>query len=127
MEPSASLRFVKFRLYFDTKPCMAATSERAATPTNVTLGLAAATLLTEAASALQNGHQGVQNHSTAGLPCSDAPSKGAPLRVVPVKSRRSSASAAGGPVSASMSTAATTPMPSDLLRRRTRLIMTAPL
>ena len=42
MEPSASLRFVKFRLYFDTKPCMAATSERAATPTNVTfVGVAA--------------------------------------------------------------------------------------
>ena len=87
---------MKFRLYFDTKPSMAATSERAATPTKVTLGLAAATLLTDGASALQNGHHGVQNHSTAGLPCSDEPSNGAPLSVVPVKSRRSSASAAGG-------------------------------
>src|SRR4051794_39418043 len=96
MEPSASSRLVKPRLYFDTKPCIAATSERAATPTKVTLGLAAAALLTDGASALQNGHQGVQNQSTAGLPCSDDPLNGAPLSVVPVKARRSSARAAGG-------------------------------
>src|SRR3954469_21456508 len=100
MEPSASFRVVKFRLYLDTKACMAATSERAATPTNVTLGLSAATLLTDGPSALQNGHHGVQNHSTAGLPCNDAPLNGAPLRVVAVKSSRSSASAAGGLVRA---------------------------
>src|SRR6185436_10820463 len=106
MEPSASLRVVKFRLYFDTKACMAATSERAATPTNVTLGLAAATLLTDGASALQNGHHGVQNHNTAGLPCNDAPLKGAPLNVVPVKSSRSSATAAGGLIKARATTAA---------------------
>src|SRR3954451_9310460 len=95
MDPSASLRFLKLRLYFDTKPCIAATSERAATPTNVTSGLAAATWLTLGASALQNGHHGVQNHSTAGLLCRLAPSNGAPLSVVPVKFSRSSADALG--------------------------------
>src|ERR1700754_1219308 len=110
MEPSASFRVVKFRLYFETKSCMAATSERAATPTNVTFGLAAATLLTDGASWLQNGHHGVQNHSTAGLPCSDAPLNGAPLSVVPVKSSRSSASAAGGLLSASVTAAAASTM-----------------
>src|SRR5919205_3636101 len=95
MAPSASLRLVKLRLYFDTKPCIAATSERAATPTNVTLGLAAATWLTLGASALQNGHHGVQNHSTAGLPARVAPLNGAPDSVVPVKLRRSLATAVG--------------------------------
>ena len=68
------------------------------------MGLAAATLLTEGASALQNGHHGVQNHSTAGLPCSDEPLNGAPLSVVPVKSRRSSARAVGGPLTVSVKT-----------------------
>src|SRR4051812_17476972 len=106
MEPSASFRVVKFRLYLDAKACMAATSERAATPTNVTLGLAAATVLTDGASALQNGHHGVQNHSTVGLPCNDDPLNGAPLRVVAVKSSRSSATAAGGLTSARATTAA---------------------
>jgi len=67
-------------LYFDTKSCMAATSERAATPTKVTLGLAAATWLTLGASALQNGHHGVRNHSTAGLPTRLAPLNGARQR-----------------------------------------------
>src|SRR5690349_17628676 len=105
MAPSASLRFVKFRLYFDTKACMAPTSERAATPTNVTPGLAAATLLTEGASALQNGHHGVQNHNTAGFPASVAPSNGAPASVVPVNPRRSSASAAGEAVNDTATTA----------------------
>src|SRR6185295_15234454 len=96
MEPSASLRFVKFRLYFDTKPCMSATSERAATPTNVTFGLAAATWLTPGASALQNGHHGVQNHSTAGLPARLDPLNDTPDSVVPVNCIRSSATADGG-------------------------------
>ncbi len=41
--PSASLRLVKFRLYFDTKPSICPTSERAATQTKVTFGFAAAT------------------------------------------------------------------------------------
>src|SRR3954451_14991465 len=96
MDPSASLRFVKLRLYFDTKPCIAATSERAATPTNVTLGLAAATWLTLGASALQNGHHRGQNHHTAGAPPSLAPLNGGPDSVVPAKCSRSSATAAGG-------------------------------
>src|SRR6476646_8552566 len=96
MEPSASFRVVKFRLYLDTKASMAPTSERAATPTNVTLGCAAATALTLGASALQNGHHGVQNHSTAGLPDRLEPLNGVPLRVVPVNCMRSSAMAEGG-------------------------------
>src|SRR3954471_12765642 len=120
MEPSASFRVVKFRLYLDTKACMAATSERAATPTNVTLGLAAATLLTDGPSALQNGHHGVQNHSTAGLPCNDPPLNGAPLRVVAVKSSRSSASAAGGLVRARATAAAAIAIAKDLLLRMRR-------
>src|SRR3954451_4211490 len=106
MDPSASLRFVKLRLYFDTKPCIAATSERAATPTNVTLGLAAATWLTLGASALQNGHHGVQNHNTAGLPIRLAPLNGAPDSVVPVNCRRSSATAVGALTRPSASPAA---------------------
>src|SRR5690349_16503583 len=105
---------------------MAVTSERAATPTNVTLGLAAATLLTDGASWLQNGHHGVQNHSTAGLPCSDAPLNGAPLSVVPVKAMRSSASAAGALVSANAIVAAATATARDLVKRSRRRIMTAP-
>src|SRR5882757_10418146 len=96
MEPSASLRLVKPRWYLSTKFCMAPVSERAATPTNVTPGLAAATALTEGASALQNGHHGVQNHSTAGLPARLEPLNGWPARVVPVNCWRSSASAVGG-------------------------------
>src|SRR3954469_14028851 len=120
MEPSASFRVAKFKLYLDTKACIAATSERAATPTNVTLGLAAATLLTDGPSALQNGHHGVQNHSTAGLPCNDDPLKGASLRVVAVKSSRSSATAAGGLVSASAMTAVAIAMAKDLLERMRR-------
>src|SRR3954447_4167219 len=120
MEPSASFRVVKFRLYLDTKACMAATSERAATPTNVTLGLSAATLLTDGPSALQNGHHGVQNHSTAGLACNDARLNGAPLRLVAVKSSRSSASAAGGLVRARATTAAAIAIAKDLLLRMRR-------
>src|SRR5215213_6792714 len=126
MAPSASLRLVKFRLYFDTNPCMAATSERAATPTNVTPGFAAATLLTDGASALQNGHQGVQNHNTAGFPASDAPLNGAPLKVVPVKSMRSSARAAGGLLNDSATIAAANATASDLDIRSKRRNMTAP-
>src|SRR5215470_7460866 len=113
MAPSASLRLVKFRLYFDTKPCIAATSERAATPTKVTFGLAAATWLTLGASALQNGHHGVQNQSTAGLPARLAPLNGAPASVVPVKFCRSSASAAGGLTSPNASAAVSAPSTSD--------------
>src|SRR5215813_4464480 len=106
---------------------MALKSERAATPTKVTFGLAAATLLTPGASALQNGHHGVQNHSTAGLPCNDAPLKGAPLSDVPVNSRRSSAaSAAGGPLSERAIAATATTMASELLECSRRVIMTAP-
>src|SRR5919106_2433976 len=105
IDPSASLRFVKLRLYFETKPCMAATSERAATPTKVTSGLAAATWLTLGASALQNGHHAVQNHNTAGLPTRLDPLKGAPDSVVPVNCRRSSATAVGGLTNANASAA----------------------
>src|SRR5262249_762352 len=94
--PSASLRLVKFRLYLDTKFCIAPTSECAAMPMNVTRGLAAATWLTPGASALQNGHHGVQNHNTAGLPCRPAPLNGAPPSVVPVNCSRSSAASARG-------------------------------
>src|SRR6478736_368562 len=120
-EPSASLRLVKLRLYFDTKPCMAATSERAATPTKVTLGLAPATWLTPGASALQKGHHGVQNHSTAGLPTRLAPLNGVPDSVVPVNCSRSSATAAGGLTSPNASAAATAQSASDLLSRGNRL------
>src|SRR5215213_10091202 len=120
MDPSASLRLVKLRLYFETKPCMAATSERAATPTNVTFGLAAATWLTLGASALQNGHHGVQNHSTAGLPTRLAPLKGAPESVVPVNCSRSSATAVGAPTRLSASPAAVTTSASDLVTREIR-------
>src|SRR5436190_3053332 len=123
MDPSASLRFVKFRLYFDTKASMAATSDRAATPTKVTLGLAAATWLTPGASALQNGHHGVQNHSTAGLPTRLAPLNGAPDRVVPVNCRRSSATAAGGLISPNVSAAATAPNTTDLVSRENRVLI----
>src|SRR3954454_3556608 len=126
MEPSASFRVVKFRLYLDTKACMAVASERAAKPTNVTLELSAATLLTDGPSPLQNGHHGVQSHSTAGLPCNDAPLNGAPLRVVAVKSSRSSASAAGGLVRARATTAAAIAIAKNLLLRRRRSIMAAP-
>lgn len=63
---------------------MSDTSERAAIPTKVTSGLAAATWLMLGASALQNGHHGVQNHNTAGLPIRLVPENGAPDRVVPV-------------------------------------------
>ncbi|CNM21853.1 Uncharacterised protein [Mycobacterium tuberculosis] len=87
---------MKFRLYFETKLCIAPTSARVAIPTKVTAGLAAATWLRLGASALQNGHHGVQNHNTAGLPCRLAPSKGAPLSVVAVNCRRSSAATARG-------------------------------
>src|SRR4051794_40511384 len=117
MEPSASFRVVKFKLYLDTKACMAATSERAATPTNVTLGLAAATLLTDGPSALQNGHYGV---TTARPASNDAPLNGAPLRVVAVKSSRSSASAAGGLVRARATAAAAIAIAKDLLLRMRR-------
>src|SRR6185437_3256507 len=94
MDPSASVRLVKFRAYLETKFCSAPTSERPATPTKVTPGLAAATWLTPGASALQNGQNGAQNHSTAGLPCRLAPLNGAPLSVVPVNCSRSSAASA---------------------------------
>src|ERR1700712_2871312 len=95
IDPSASLRLVKFKLYFETKSCIAVTSDRAATPTNAPFGLAAAPALTDGAAALQNGHHGVQNHSTAGLPARLAPLNVAPLSVVPVKLNRSSAAAMG--------------------------------
>src|ERR1700755_3394609 len=81
--------------------------ERAATPTNVTPGLAAATVLTPGASALQNGHHGVQNHNTAGLPARVAPLNGWPASVVPVNCIRSSARAVGGLTSTSAATPAT--------------------
>jgi len=64
----------------------------------VTFGLAAATALTLGASWLQNGHHGVQNHITAGLPARLAPLNVAPLSVVPVKFNWSSARAAGAAV-----------------------------
>src|ERR1700754_3143606 len=102
---------------------MAPTSERAATPTKVTFGLAAATWLTLGASALQNGHHGVQNHSTAGLPARLAPLNGAPARVVPVNCSRSSATAAGGLTSANASAAAVAPSRSDLVSRENRIFM----
>src|SRR6184192_3909060 len=121
MDPSASLRFVKFRLYFDTKASMAATSDRAATPTKVTLGLAAPTWLTPGASALQNGHHGVQNHSTAGLPTRLAPLNGAPDNVVPVNCSRSSATAEGGLTRANARVTAAMPSTSDLIVRQNRI------
>src|SRR5258707_2372381 len=107
MDPSASLRLVKPRWYLSTKACMAPGSERAATPTNVPPGFAAATALTDGASALQNGHHGVQNHSTAGLPARLEPLKGAPAIVVPVNCMRSSARAVGGLPNTSAATMAT--------------------
>lgn len=79
---------------------MAPTSECAATPTKLTCGLAAATWLTDGASALQNGHQGVQNHSTAGRPARLDPLNWAPDNVVPVNCNRSSAAAVGAVTSA---------------------------
>src|SRR6478735_10608728 len=121
MAPSASLRFVKSRLYFDTKPCMSPTLERAATPTKVTSGLAAATWLTFGASALQNGHHGVQNHNTAGLPSRLAPENGAPVNVVPVNCRRSSAIAVGGLTRPNVSTAASPASTTDRLIRENRM------
>src|ERR1700744_6406440 len=115
MEPSASLRLVKFRLYFETKFCIAPTSEWAAMPTKVTPGLAAATRPTPGASALQNGQNEVQNHSTAGLPCRAAPLNGAPLRVVPVNCSRSSAAAdRGASASPKISAAAKTAAANNL-------------
>src|SRR3982074_1861403 len=96
MAPSASLRLVKLRPYLDTKVCIWPTSDRAAMPTKVTFELAAATRLTPGASALQNGHHGVQNHSTAGLPCRLAPLNGAPPSGGAVNCRRSSAAAERG-------------------------------
>src|SRR5689334_3861918 len=102
---------------------MAATSERAATPTNVTLGLAAATWLTLGASALQNGHHGVQNHSTAGLPIRLAPLNGAPDSVVPVKFSRSSARAVGAVTSPNASAAAAVLTKSDLISRENRVLI----
>ena len=119
--PSASLRFVKLRLYFDTKLFVAATSERAATPTKVTFGLAAATWLTLGASALQNGHHGVQNHNTAGLPTRLEPLNGAPDTVVPVNCRRSSATAEGGLTRVNAKAAATKPSRKDLIVRKNRV------
>src|SRR5262245_22436327 len=97
---------------------MAATSEWAATPTNVTFGLAAATWLTLGASALQNGHHGVQNHSTAGLPVRLAPLNGAPDSVVPVNCRRSSATAEGGLTRPNANAAANTGSTNNLQSRQ---------
>ena len=94
---------------------MAPTSARVETPTKVTFGLAAATALTLGASALQNGHHGVQNHSTAGLPCRLAPLNGAPLRVVPVK-LRSSATAVAGLARPKVSPTTASTRASDLIR-----------
>src|SRR5215208_2093816 len=100
---------------------MAATSERAATPTKVTLGLAAATWLTLGASALQNGHHGVQNHNTAGLPTRLVPLNGAPDSVVPVNCSLSSATAEGGLTRANATAVATVPMTNDLIVRQNRI------
>src|SRR3977135_2100293 len=97
---------------------MAATSERAAPPTKVTFGLAAATWLTLGASALQNGHHGVQNPSTAGLPTRLAPLNGAPDSVVPVNCSRSSATAEGGLPRANPRAAATMPSANGPIPRR---------
>src|SRR5690242_13961965 len=102
---------------------MAATSECAATPTKVTLGLAAATWLTLGASALQNGHHGVQNHSTAGLPTRLAPLNGAPDSVVPVKFSRSSATAVGAVTSPNASAAVAAQTPSELISRENRVLI----
>src|SRR5882757_2175312 len=102
---------------------MAATSERAATPTNVTFGLAAATWLTLGASALQNGHHGVQNHSTAGLPTRLEPLNGAPDSVVPVNCSRSSATAEGGLTKANVRAAAIMPTTNDLIVRHIRILI----
>src|SRR6185312_3867178 len=124
MEPSASLRLVKFRWYLETKFCIASTSECAATPTKVTPGLAAATRLTLGASALQNGQNGAQNHSTAGLPCRLAPLNGAPLRVVPVNCSRSSAASARGALpTPTISAAATSTAANALFRADKRILM----
>src|ERR671918_1343807 len=68
--------------YLSTNSCMAGTSSWAATPTKVTPGLAAAVRPTAGASRWQLGHQGAQNHSTAGLPARLAPAKSAPSRVL---------------------------------------------
>src|SRR5271156_2947816 len=124
IEPSASLRLVKFKLYLETKLCIAATSECAAIPTKVTPGLAAATWLTPGASALQNGQNGAQNHNTAGLPCRLAPLNPAPLRAVPVNWRRSSAaSARGGLASPNIKAAAMTATANNLNGDNRRKIM----
>ena len=87
------------------------------------MGLAAATWLTLGASALQNGHHGVQNHSTAGLPTRLAPLNGAPDSVVPVNCSRSSATAAGGLTSPNASAAATALSTSDLVSRENRVLI----
>src|SRR5271166_625062 len=123
MAPSVSLRLVKFRLYLETKLCIAPGSEWAATPTKVTCGLAAATWLRPGASALQNGHHGVQNHNTAGLPCKLAPLKGAPPRVVPVNCRRSSAANARGVASENSNAIASTPAANNLNGNNWRILI----
>src|SRR5271166_4212314 len=127
MAPSVSLRLVKFRLYLETKLCIAPGSEWAATPTKVTAGLAAATWLRPGASALQNGHHGVQNHSTARLPCKPAPLNGAPLRVVPLNSNRSSAASTRGAVLSPRTRAAAARPSANLPSESRTLICSSPL
>src|SRR6185437_772490 len=118
---------VKFRWYFDTKFCIAPGSERAATPTKVTPGLAAATWLRPGASALQNGHHGVQNHSTERLPPKAPPLKGAPDSVVPLNCKRSSAAHARGALLSPKIKAATATPSANLLSKNWTLITTSPL
>ena len=89
----------------------------------MTLGLAAATALTLGASWLQNGHHGVQNHSTAGLPCRLAPLNGAPLSVVPVKFNWSSARAAGASVTPTTRAAAAINRAADRIKLCNRSFM----
>src|SRR4051812_7210169 len=106
---------------------MAPVSERAATPTNVTAGLAAATALTDGASALQNGHHGVQNHNTAGLPTRLEPLNGCPVRVVPANCSRSSATAVGGLPTTNTAKPATITRLSHPRSREHKGFMTPPL
>src|SRR6201999_380446 len=102
------------------------TSECAAIPTNVTPGLAAATRPTPGASALQNGQNDVQNHSTAGFPCRPAPLNGAPLSVVPLNCSRSSAASARGAAAVSRTAAARTVTTAavNILKRVNKRIVT---
>jgi uncharacterized protein (UPF0147 family) len=70
---------------------------------------------------LQNGHHGVQNHNTAGLPTRLDPLKEAPDSVVPENCRRSSATAVGGLTKANATAAATIASTIDLIARQNRI------